>query len=58
METLSEFTDAGLRSILTLQSHAITELSRQVEVLTEQAVISAIQIGELESAIRRGQTYV
>ena len=58
METLPEFTvtEAGMRAVLetvVTQSHAITELSRQVEVLTEQAAISELRISEIEAALRR-----
>lgn len=56
METNTEFhvTEAGMRAVLetvhTL-SHAVTELSRQNEMLVEQAAITELRLQEVEAHI-------
>jgi hypothetical protein len=58
MGTLEEFsvTEAGMRAVLETvvnQSHAITELSRQVEMLLEQAAITELRLQQVEAELAK-----
>lgn len=58
MQTLDEFrvTESGFRAVLetvVTLNHAVTELSRQVEMLTEQAAITELRTQEIEATLRR-----
>jgi hypothetical protein len=58
MGTTDEFyvTEAGMRAVLETVhnlSHAVTELSRQNEMLVEQAAITELRLQEVEATLAK-----